>query len=278
MTDKHLGERIHGLLDGRLSRDESAAAMAHLAECEACNSRFQALRADREALNSSSAGIDMSFAQLLLDKERMAQIAKGESKHVARAAKGRDNRPTTIAAAAVIILGFTVTAAYFAGAPDPIDGSLVAMAESGDRNTAVIDTRSMDQESMAQWVQPDWQASGLIPIEAKILRHQDAEILVASLLVGLDQVVIVEKRGRLAHSVVEQAPRVVVNDVDVYVVNTAPLQMLWQSGSLVVAATCTCAADTLAIAVAAFPKAKDPGVMDQIGEGLSVFGDALTGH
>jgi anti-sigma factor RsiW len=278
VTEKHLGERIHDLLDGRLSREDSAAAMAHLAECEQCDTRFQQLRADREALNSSPAGIDMSFAQMLLDKERMAQIAKGESKHVARAAKGRDKRPTTIAAALAIILGFTVTAAYFVGTPDPVDGTLVAMADSGDRSTAVIETRYMDQDSMAQWVQPDWQASGLIPVEAKIMRHQDADILVASLLVGLDPVMIIEKRGRLAHSVVEQAPLVVVNGVDVYVVSTAPLQMLWQSGSVVVAATCTCAADTLVIAVAAFPKADTPGVMDQIGEGLSVFGDALTGH
>jgi anti-sigma factor RsiW len=278
VTDKHLGDRIHDLLDGRLSREESAAAMAHLAECEPCDSRWQQLRADREALNSSSAGIDMTFAQLLLDKERMAEIAKGESKHVARAAKGRDRRPTTIAAATAIILGFTVMAAYFAGTPDSIDGTLVAMADSGDRSTAVIDARYMDQASMAQWVQPDWQASGLIPVGAKIMRHQDADILVASLLVGLDPVVVIEKRGRLAHSVVQQAPRIVVNDVDVYVVSTAPLQMLWQSGSVVVAATCTCAADTLAIAIAAFPQADDPGVMDQIGEGLSVFGDALTGH
>jgi len=278
VTDKHLGERIHELLDGRLSREDSAAAMTHLAECEDCNARFQQLRADREALNSSSAGIDMSFAQLLLDRERMAEIAKGESKHVAKAARGRDRRPTTIAVAAAVILGFTVVAAYAAGAPDSVDASIVAMANSGDRSTAVIDTRYMDEASMAQWVQPDWQASGLIPIEAKIMRHNDADILVASLLVGLEPVVIIEKRGRLAAAVVDQAPRIAVNDVDVYVVSSAPVQVLWQSGSVVVAASCTCAIDTLATAIAAFPKAHEPGVMHQIGAGLGVFGAALTGH
>ena len=278
MTDKHLGDRIHELLDGRLSRDDAHAAMAHLENCEQCNTRWQQLRADREALNSSPAGIDMSFAQLLLDKDRMAQIAASESKHVARAAKGRDKRPVTIAAAAAIILGFTVVSAYLAGTPDTVDASIVAMADSGDRSTTVINAQSMDDAEMTDWVQPDWQDSGLIPVEAKILRHGDADVLVASLLVGLEPVVIIEKRGRLAAVVVQRAPRIVVNDIDIYVVNSAPLQVLWQSGSVVVAATCTCAIDTLATAIAAFPPAAEPGIADQIGAGLGVFGAALTGH
>jgi hypothetical protein len=279
VTDKHLGDRVHDLLDGRLSRDDTAAAMAHLSECEECNARWQELRKDREALNSSSAGIDMRFAQMLLDKDRMAQIAKGESKHVARAARGRDRRPTSIAAAAAVILGFTVVAAYLAGKPDAISANLMAVAADGDYpSTAVIDPEAMASAQMTDWVQPDWQDSGLIPVEAKIKRQGDAEYLVASMLVGLDPVVIVEQHGRLSAVVVEQAPHITVNDVDVYVVNAAPIQVLWQSGPVVIAATCTCAVDTLATAIAAFPEADAPGVMDQIGAGLGVFGDALTGH
>ncbi|MGC4174600.1 anti-sigma factor family protein [Demequina sp.] len=278
MTDKHLGDRIHDLLDGRLSPQDTSVAMSHLAACDECNERWQELRTAREALNSSSAGIDMRFAQMLLDKDRMAQIAKGESKHVARAAKGRDKRPATIAASAAVILGFTVVAAYLAGAPDTVDANLVAMADSGDRSTAVLDVQGMDNEDLTNWVQPDWQASGLIPVDAKVVRHGDAEILVASLLVGLDPVVIVEQRGRLSDAVVDQAPRVSLDDFDIYVVSTAPVQVLWQSGSVVIGATCTCALDTLAIAAAAFPEAGEPGVMDQIGTGFGVFGDALTGH
>ena len=45
-----------------------------------------------------------------------------------------------------------------------------------------------------------------------------------------------------------------------------------------IAATCECALDTLGTAIAAFPQDRQPGVMDQIGAGLGVFGDALTGH
>jgi len=277
VSDKHLGDRIHDLLDGRLSRADSAAAMAHLADCEECTTRWQELRSAREALNSSAAGIDMRFAQMLLDKDRMSQIAKGESRHVARAAKGRDRRPATITVASVVILGFALVAAYVAGTPEPVDASIVAMASSGDRATSAIDAQHMSDAQMADWVQPDWQDSGLIPVGAKIVRHGDADILVASLLVGLDPVMIIEKRGRIATSV-EQAPRVSVDSVDVYVVSTAPVTALWQSGSVVIAASCECAFDTLAIAIAAFPTADAPGVMDQIGVGLGTFGAALTGH
>jgi len=279
VTDKHLGERIHELLDGRLSAEESRVAMEHLAVCEECTARWQELRAAREALNSAPAGIDMRFAQMLLDKDRMAEIAKGESKHVARAAKGRDKRPATVAAAAAIILGFTVGAAYLAGTPDTVSEDLVAIAASSDgRSTAVMDAESMDSAPMTDWVRPDWQASGLIPVEAKIKRHGGAEILVASMLVGPQPVVIIEQRGRLAAVVVENAPIITVNGVDVYVVSSAPIQVLWQSGSVVIAATCSCALDTLATAIAAFPQADDPSAIDQIGAGFGVFGDALTGH
>ena len=280
MTEKHLGDRIHDLLDGRLSRDDTHAAMAHLAQCDDCNTRWQELREAREALNSSSAGIDMRFAQLLLDKDRMAQMAKGESKHRARAAKGRDRRPVTIAAAAAIILGFTVGAAYLAGTPDTVPANLVAIVGGADaRSTAVMDTEAMSSGStMAAWVQPDWQDSGLIPVEAKIMRYGNAEVLVASLLIGMQPIVILEQHGRLQTAVMEQAPRIAVNGVEVYVVSTTPVQVFWQSGSVVIAATCTCAVDTLATAIAAFPQAGEPGVMNQIGAGLSVFGDALTGN
>jgi hypothetical protein len=279
VTERHLGDRIHDLLDGRLSRAESELAMEHLAACEDCSTRLKELREAREALNSAPAGIDMRFAQLLLDKDRMAEIAKGESKHVARAAKGRDRRPVTIAASAAIILGFTVGAAYLAGAPDSVPGDLVAIAASSDaRASQVIDPASMSAGEMTEWVQPDWQANGLIPIEAKIKRHGGAEILVASMLVGSDPVVIIEQRGRLSAVVLEKAPVLTVDGLDVYVVSSEPIQVLWQSGSVVIAATCSCAVDTLATVIAAFPKAEDPSVMDQIGAGFGVFGDALTGH
>ena len=280
MTEKHLGDRIHDLLDGRLSREDTHAAMEHLSHCDECNTRWQELRGAREALNTSSAGIDMRFAQRLLDKDRMAEIAKGESKHVARAARGRDRRPATIAAAAAIILCFTVGAAYLAGTPDTVPANLVAIVGSADaRSTAVMNTEAMSSGStMDAWVRPDWQDSGLIPVEAKIMRYGDADILVASLLIGIEPVVILEQRGRMESVVMEQAPRVTVNGVVVYVVSTTPLQVFWQSGSVVIAATCHCAVDTLATAVAAFPQTGEPGVLHQIGAGFSVFGDALTGH
>ncbi len=279
MSDKHLGDRIHDLLDGRLSRTDTHAAMAHLDHCEECSTRWKELRAAREALNSSSAGIDMRFAQMLLDKERMAQIASNESKHVARAARGRDRRPTTIAAALAIILGFTVGAAYVAGSPDIVTGEFVSAAfSSGERSAAVMDADAMASAEMADWVQPNWKDSGLIPIEARILRQSDSQVLVASLLVGMEPVYIAEQRGRLSVAVKEEAPRIVVNGVDVYVVNAAPTQVLWQSGPIVLGASCKCPLETLSIVVASFPQSGEPGVVDQISAGFGVLGGALTGR
>ena len=50
MTARHLGNRIHDLVDGRLSRADSYVAMAHLADCEDCGSEWEQLRKERAAL------------------------------------------------------------------------------------------------------------------------------------------------------------------------------------------------------------------------------------
>lgn len=280
MTERHLGERIHDLLDGRLSRDESHEAMAHLSLCQDCAARWQELIRAREALHSSQAGIDMRFAQQLLDRDRIAQIAKGESKHRARAARGRDRRPATIAVAVVVILAFTVGAAYVAGAPDTVSPEFAAVSASGGgASIAVMGPESMGSGTqIAAWVHPDWQDSGLVPIEARVERSNGADILVASLLVGLEPVVITEQHGHLSNAFADSAPRLSIGGVDVFLVNTQPVQLIWQSGRVVIAATCDCAIDTLAPVVASFPSADEPGVIDRIAKGLGVFAGALTGH
>jgi len=75
--------------------------MEHLDECPECAERWQELRAAREALNSSEVGIDVRFAQQLLDRKRMAQIASEETPERARAASGAGRKHVTMAAAAV---------------------------------------------------------------------------------------------------------------------------------------------------------------------------------
>lgn len=280
MTEGHLGERIHDLLDGRLSRGEAHEAMAHLSECDDCSARWQELRDAREALHSSQAGIDMRFTEQLLNRERMAEIARGESKHRARAARGRDRRPATIAVAAIVIVAFTLGAAYVAGAPDTVSPKLASLSASGvGGSIAVMGPDSMDEGTqIAAWVHPDWQASGLVPIEARVERHNGAVVLVASLLVGLEPIVITEQHGHLSSDVADAAPRLTVGGVDAFLVNTQPVQLVWQSGRVVIAATCSCAVDTLVRVVAAFPSADEPGVIDRIATGLGVFAGALTGH
>lgn len=280
MTDRHLGERLHDLLDGRLSREDSHAAMAHLDTCDECTARWSELRTAREALHSSEAGIDMTFARMLLDRERMAEIAKGESKHRARAARGRDRRPATIAVAVVVLLGLTMGSAYVAGAPEAVSPEFAAVSASGTGESLhVIPPGAMETSAqMNAWVRPDWQEYGLIPLEARIESHHGSTVLVASLIADGDIVVVTQQRGRLVDDVVSAAPRITVNDVDAYVANTEPVIVVWQAGRVVIAAACDCSVDTLVSVIAAFPAPDDPGVVDRIATGLGEFKDALTGR
>lgn len=275
MTDKHLGDSIHDLLDGRLNNAQSQAAMAHLETCEQCNARWQELRAAREALNTSSAGIDMRFAQMLLDKDRMAEIAKGESKHRARAARGRDRRPASIVVAVAAIAFIVVGAAYVAGAPATVQPDFAASPAYGATGRMGTETAAVDSHS--PWVHPNWQDSGLVSVGARIERHGGVDVLVATLLVGRDPVVITEQEGRLAAVIVENAPRLTVNGVDAYVVSSVPVQVVWQAGPVVVAATCECAVDTLVTVVAAFPQAENPNAFDRVVDGFGVLAGAMTG-
>ena len=275
MTDSHLGDSIHDLLDGRLSPAQSQVAMAHLATCDDCATRWRDLLAAREALNSSSAGIDMRFSQLLLDKDRMAEIARGESKHRARAARGRDRRPLTIVVAVAAIAVIVVGAAYVAGAPTTVEPNFASVADDGA--TARMGTYVAEAPSDSPWVHPIWQDSGLIPVGARIERHGGVDLLVATMLVGRDPVVVTEQEGRLSQDVVEHAPRLTVEGVDTYVVNTVPVQVIWQAGPVVIAATCACAVDTVVTVVAAFPQAEAPSATDRIVDGLGAIAGALTG-
>jgi len=275
VSDKHLGDSIHDLLDGRLSSAQSQEAMAHLAHCTECDTRWRELLAAREALSTSSAGIDMRFAQLLLDKDRMAEIAQGESKHRARAARGRDRRPVTVVVAVAAIAVIVVGAAYVAGAPATVQADFAAAAHEG--STARMGTVAAEAPQDSPWVHPIWQDSGLIPGDARVETHGGAKILVASVLVGREPVVITEQEGRLSNEVVEYAPRLTVEGVDTYLVNTVPVQVIWQAGPVVIAATCACAVDTVVTVVAAFPQAKDPSAIDRIADGFGVIAGAMTG-
>lgn len=281
MTSKHLGESVHDLLDGRMSTAEAGLAMAHLEACQECSARWQELRDAREALNSSSAGIDMRFAQQLLDRDRMATIAKGESKHRARAARGRNRRPVTVAAGLMIFVVTGVSAAYYAGDPDVVPVEFAASSLDGTASSvASMSPRDMrSEDDMRAWVHPDWQDSGLVPIEARVVRGDNgAHILVASLYAGIDPVVVTEQRGDLAPHRVADLPHADVQGVDAYIVRLDPTQIVWQTGDFVVALTCECALVTLETVAGTFPTNSEPGFFDRLGTGFGQLAGTLTGN
>ncbi|WP_430867507.1 hypothetical protein [Demequina aurantiaca] len=264
-----------------MSTADATAAMAHLDECADCSARWTELRDAREALNSSSAGIDMRFAQQLLDRDRMAQIARGESKHRAKAARPRSHRSASIAFSILVLAVAGVGAAYYAGGPDEVPVEFAAASgDAADQNVAYMGPQDMRSGAdMRAWVHPDWQDSGLVPIEAKVVRGEnDARILVASLLAGVDPVVVTEQHGNLVLERVAELPRADVHGIDAYIVRVDPAQLVWQTGDMVVSVTCNCAMVTLETVAGYFPTNTEPGVLDRIQDGLGEFAGTLTGN
>lgn len=280
MSTKHLGQRVHDLLDNRLSRAEAVVAMEHLDECPECAERWQELRAAREALNSSEVGIDVRFAQQLLDRKRMAQIASEETPERARAASGAGRKHVTMAAAAVGAMFVSVAAAYMAGAPQQLNLEFAASSAVGNNQSVSFhDSDSMRSgDQLRSWVHPDWESTELVPIEAKVVqRSSGANVLVATLLSDLQPIVVTEQHGHLADDIVRDMPRADVDTATAYVVSEDPAQIIWQAGDVVISATCECTLVTLCEVAEAFPTDDDPGFVDRISAGVGEFADILTG-
>lgn len=281
MTQKHLGKRVHDLLDQRLSRVETVEAMEHLDECAVCAERWRELRASREALNSSEAGIDMRFAQQLLDTQRMAQIAREETPHRARAASGTNRRPATMAVASFAVVLVGVAAAYIAGAPPQVSLEFASGPQSNAAQSVAYHPADSLRagEQLRSWVHPDWEQTGLVPLEAKVVRRANgANALVASVLAGMDRVIIIEHHGQLADTLMSEVNRANVEGVVAYVLSEDPAQIVWQTGDVVIYATCECSVYTLESVAEAFPVDAHPGFVDRVSDGVSGFVDALLGN
>lgn len=281
MSEQHLGDDVHDLLDNRLSAARACAAMRHLEECPDCRMRWDDLREAREALQTSSAGIDMTFAQQLLDRDRMAEIAKEEPRHQARAARGRDRRPMLTAVILVVAVTAGVGAAYFAGEPDEVslefaEESTVTVAAGGD--VTYMEARSMrGGDDLRSWVHPDWDTSGLRPVEGAVMRSPSGDkVLVATILANLEPIVITEQHGRLSAAFAEHYASVDLGHTRAYIVSDNPRQLVWQTGDVVISATCSCALSTLEAVAACFPAQSNPGFVDRVAEGLREFAAFAT--
>jgi len=277
---KHLGDSVHDLLDGRLRGDRAYAAMAHLGECEECASRFHELRAARDALNSSQAGIDMRFAEQLLDRTRIAQIAAVERPENARATRRARRGPVLSVAALMVGAVMIVGAAWQVGAPDDVSLEFAQPRKAtGTSSVAYVDTQGMRSGVLLRsWIHPDFSQSDLIPIEARVVQRANGQLaLFATLLSGPDVVQIVQEHGHLNSALVTQMPRANVDDADVYVVKSGTSStVVWQTGDVVVALSCECSLPTLESVAAEFPAGTDPGFVDRVSEGFHTFADALS--
>ncbi|WP_144018977.1 anti-sigma factor [Demequina sp. NBRC 110056] len=280
MSEQHLGELVHDLLDNRLSPAQAAQAMHHLEDCAECRQRWDDLRAAREALKTSEAGIDLSFAQQLLDRERMAQIAQGESKQQARAARPPDRRPMLAVAAVVALLAVVVSAGYVAGEPSEVTLEFAEPEASIAASSAVVQVgaqgmRSGDQ--LRSWVHPDWEATDLVPVEAEVLRAPSGEnILVATMLARLEPILVTEQHGRLSPLFAEYYASVDLGHAAAYVIGEQPRQLVWQTGDVVISVTCTCTARTLEAVAQAFPAHGEPNFVDRVTDGLGEIADLVT--
>lgn len=277
MSGRHLGDRIHDLLDGRLNRDKTYAAMAHLGECEQCAARFHELRAAREALSTAEAGIDMSFAQRLLDRERIAQIAAQEPPSRIRAVQPKDHRPVIAASMAGVAASILIVVAWVLGAPAQVGLEFVTTASGAAQPVAHMGAQGMRSgDQLRSWIHPDFSESRIVPIEAKVLqRANGSNVLVATMLHGADVIVVTEEHARLA-PVVDQLPRAAVDGIEAYVLNVAePAQLVWQTGDVVIALGCECPLAALEAVAAEFPTADEPSFVDRIGEGFHELADLL---
>ena len=279
MSSKHLGESIHDLLDGRLRGDKAYAAMAHLGECEDCAARFHELKAARDALSSSQAGIDMRFTQKLLDREHIAGIAAGEVATPSISARSARRPPLVMAASLVVIVVVLVGVAWQLGAPDEVTLAFAAPREGSVAPVAYADTQAMRSgDLLRSWIHPDFSTSSLVPVEASVVTSRSGDlILVASLLAGKDAVTVKQAHGHLSTSATASMPSADVKRADVFVVESHPYSssVVWQTGDVVVALSCECSLTTLESVAEEFPSATDPGFVDRVAEGFSALADAV---
>jgi len=281
VSSKHLGESVHDLLDGRLRGDKAYAAMAHLGECEQCASRFHELKEARDALTSSEAGIDMRFAQRLLDRDRIAEIAAGDTSFTYKARRPVRRAPVIAAATLVVIAVVLVGVAWQVGAPSEVTLAFAAPRQSGASPVAYANTQQMRSGDMLQsWIHPDFSSSDVTPVEATVVQRADGGlVLLATILAGPEasQVTVMQEHGYLSESATAQMPRADVKGAEVYVVENegySPM-VVWQTGDVVVALSCECSLTTLESVAEEFPSASDPGFADRIVQGFSTLAGAV---
>ncbi len=280
MTTRHLGKRLYALVDGRLSREDAYVAMAHVSECEECAAQWQALRKDRIALQTSGTGIDMSFTSHLLDRTRIAEIARDEPRRHVRAAHGRGVNVAVMGvsflAGGVFVLGLL----WQLGAPPEVGLEVVAAPDQATASSVQLmgAPRMRVEGSLISWVHPSWESSNVIPVDAAVIQTADGTtVLVAQILAGSDSIRMIEQKGTLPGDFGEGFPMGGEADREVYVVSNDPSQIVWDAGGVVVSLACACPVDVLEGVASQFPDGNEPGILERLGDGLGAVADAVAG-
>lgn len=277
---RHLGKRVFALVDGRLSRDEAFAAMEHLDGCHDCRAAWDDLRRDRDAIRTSGTGIDMTFARTLLDRDRIAEIAKDEPRHHAKAARGRGVRVHAVFIGTVVGVGTLVGVLWLLGAPREVGVAEASTraAIGGDRIQFFTAAELLAGAAATPWITPQWRDAGISPVDSSVVATADrGDIMITRMVVDLSMVTVVEQEGRIAPEVFETAESTTVGSRAVYVVTEDPLLVMWESGTYVLGAGCTCEWDVVETVVAAYPDVDQPSEWSRVGDGLGVVVDAVDG-
>jgi hypothetical protein len=275
---RHVARQLNLLIDGRLDRDDALKAMAHLEECERCGARWEALRRGREALQTSGSGIDMRSAQHLLNRDRIAMLAKAEPRrHIKVAAGVRPRFFKGLILTAPMVVA-TLTALYMLGEPREIPLSTLLPGNTVygptvsslalDGSTSV---GSVEYSSCPQWVDPD-----MTPLDSVVREEEGVKISETRVLFEGNQLTVTERPGRLPREVGEVLPRA-ESDRDVYVLDEEGTDIVFESAGQVVTASCDCPTDVLVGFAGGFPEGDSPGLLTQLGDGVGVVVDAVTG-
>ncbi len=280
MTTRHLGKRLYALIDGRLSREDTYVAMAHVGECEECAERWEALRKDRIALQTSGTGIDMSFTSHLLDRTRIAEIARDEPRRHVRAARGRGINVAvagvSLLASGAIVLGLL----WRLGAPPEVSLEVAVAPDQATASSVQLmgAPRMRVEGSLVSWIHPAWESSSVIPVDAAVIQTAEGTtVLVARILAGGESIRVIEQKGTLPSGFGESHSMGSETDQEIYVLSDDPSQIVWDAGGVVVSLDCTCPIEVLEAVASQFPDGNEPGILERLGDGLQVVADAVAG-
>lgn len=278
MLRYHVTRQLNLLIDGRLGRDDALKAMAHLAECESCTSRWDALRQGREALQTSGNGIDMTSAQRLLSRDRIAVLAQTEPRRHAKAAAGmrpRVLRGILVATPAVMAL---LVLLYVLGEPREIPLSTLTQGNiiyAPTVSSLAVDSSTVP-DSHGSSSYPSWVGPEMTPLGMVVREDQGMTVSQTRVLLGENQLTVTERRGRLPREIDDVLPRA-ESDRPVYLLDEAGTDIVFGSADTVVTVSCACETDVLVDFAGNFPEESSPGVLDRLGDGMGVVADAVTG-